>query len=147
MTRWQRWRRRLFVVFWRVVNPPTRPLAGLVPWWVLLETTGRRTGRVRRVPLASGPVESGPGESGGMWLIAVHGRRSGWVANINANPHVRVRTAGRWRSGLAEVHPFDDATVTRFNRYARGGPALAGIDPVLVFVRWTGVTSAAGHSS
>jgi deazaflavin-dependent oxidoreductase (nitroreductase family) len=142
MTGWQRWRRRLHVAFWHVVNPPTRPLAGFVPWWVLLETTGRRTGRVRRVPLAAGPRQPD-----GMWLIAVHGRRAGWVANMSADPRVRVRTATQWRSGVAEVHPFDATTLARFNRYARGGPALLGIDPLLVFVRWDGVTSGGGQSS
>ena len=33
------------------------PLAGLAPWWVVLETKGRRTGRQRRTPLANGPFD------------------------------------------------------------------------------------------
>jgi integrase len=41
--------------FWKILNPITRGLAGLAPWWVLLETTGRRTGKRRRTPFANGP--------------------------------------------------------------------------------------------
>ena len=124
--------RRLHVWFWRVVNPPTKLLAGIVPWWVLLETTGRRSGRTRRVPVAGGPRERD-----GLWLNAVHGRHSAWVLNIDAEPAVRMRVNRRWRRAIATVHPPDPATAQRFNWYARGGPRTFGIDPLLVFVRWT----------
>jgi deazaflavin-dependent oxidoreductase (nitroreductase family) len=80
----------LMLLFWRVVNPLTRPLAGLAPWWVLVETTGRKTGRKRRVPLASGPRDNTQ-----MLVIAVHGTASGWVRNAIAEPQVRLRHKGR----------------------------------------------------
>lgn len=116
-------------LFWKVVNPPTRPLAGLLPWWVLLETTGRRTGQARHTPLASGPATAD-----GMWLIAVHGRHASWVRNVEASPHVRMKHRGRWRDGVADVRPLDAAPVSEFNVYARQGPRTMGIDPVAVYV-------------
>jgi deazaflavin-dependent oxidoreductase (nitroreductase family) len=119
--------RAVVVLFWRLVNPITRPLAGFAPWWVLVETTGRRTGRIRRTPLAAGPRASGQ-----MLVTAVHGLTSGWVLNAAASPHVRVRHKGRWRSARAEVLPWDEALVSTFNAYARSGPRLTGRDPILV---------------
>jgi deazaflavin-dependent oxidoreductase (nitroreductase family) len=120
-------KRRLALAFWRVVNPLARALAGVAPWWVVLETTGRKSGRPRRVPLARGPVEGNV-----TWVIAVHGPHSGFVNNIEASPEVRLRLRGRWRSGTASVGPMDPAVVRRFNRYGRSGPAVMGIDPALV---------------
>ena len=67
----RRRKRARLVRFWRAVNPLARPLAGIAPWWVLLETTGRRSGKRRHTPLARGPMDGGA-----MWLIAVHGRHS-----------------------------------------------------------------------
>jgi deazaflavin-dependent oxidoreductase (nitroreductase family) len=125
-------KRKLLVVFWRAVNPMTRLLAGWAPWWVLLETTGNKTGRVRRTPLAPGPTD---GE--GALLIAVHGWRSGWVRNVAVQPAVRVKHRGRWRTATASVEDFDDEAVRAFSRYARSGPRIAGIDPLLVRLRFS----------
>jgi len=111
---------------WRAINPPTRVVAGLAPWWVLLETTGRRTGRARHTPLAAGPRDSQ-----GMWLIAAHGRHADYVANLVADPRVRLRHRGQWLVGKAEVHDVDPHVVAGFNRYARGALRL-GIDPQLI---------------
>lgn len=112
---------------WRVINPPGRRLAGRAPWWVLLETRGRRTGQPRTTPLARGPAEPGV-----VWVNSVHGRHADWVRNLEADPEVRIRLKGRWRRGTATVHDYDDAIVRRFNAYARSGPRTLGIDPVLV---------------
>lgn len=114
---------------WRVINPPVRLLAGIAPWWVSLETTGRRSGRAIRTPLAKGPVDGHI-----TWLIAVHGARTTWVRNIEADPSVRLKLSGRWRDGRASAMPYDPSVVTRFNRYARMGPKTMGIDPCLVRV-------------
>jgi deazaflavin-dependent oxidoreductase (nitroreductase family) len=134
--------RRLLILWWRIANPPTRLLAGRVPWWVLLETTGCRSGRRRRTPLATGAAEDD-----GMWLIAVHGRRSGWVRNLEASPQVRLRHHGRWRQGTAGVHPIDAIPLARFNAYARSGPTLIGVDPLLVRVAFSpDLFSAPGRS-
>lgn len=113
--------------FWRVVNPPTRPLAGWAPWWVLLETTGRRSGLPRRVPLARGPTDGNTA-----WLIAVHGEHAGFVRNIAAEPRVRLKLGGRWRTGNASIVPFDEQAARRFNAYARSGPRTLGIEPKMV---------------
>ena len=122
-------KRGVLRVFWRLVNPPTRLVAGVAPWWVLLETTGNRTGLTRRTPLAAGPVADGE-----MLLIAVHGR-CGWVRNIEAQPAVRLRHRGRLYDSTATVEAFDADLARRFNLYARSGPRIAGIDPVIVRVR------------
>ena len=118
-------------LFWRVMNPLARPLAGLVPWWVLLETVGRRSGVVRRTPLAAGPRDGRE-----MLVIAVHGRHSGWVRNIEADPQVRLRHRRQWRTAEASVEPLQPEVLQRFNRYARSGPRLVGVDPLLVRCRY-----------
>lgn len=60
-------------------------LHGLGPKpFVLLETTGRRSGLTRRTPVADGLVD------GTFWLIAVHGPQADWFRNIEQNPRVRV---------------------------------------------------------
>jgi deazaflavin-dependent oxidoreductase (nitroreductase family) len=123
------WQRRVIVGWWRIANPPTRLVAGLAPWWVLIETTGNRTGRRRRTPLASGPRDDG-----GMWLIAAHGRHAGWVRNLEASSAVRIKHRGRWRNGTATAHSMDAMQLSRFNAYARSGPKLIGMDPLLVRV-------------
>lgn len=125
-------RRAAFRLFWRLVNPITRPLAGFAPWWVLLETTGNSTGRRRLTPLAAGPTDDGA-----MLLITVHGRGSAWVRNIEAQPSVRMRHRGRWRPASATVEAFDRELARRFSLYARMGPPLAGIDPLIVRISFS----------
>src|SRR4051794_20559532 len=133
MTGAERWKRRITVGFWRVVNPITRPLAGLAPWWVLVETTGRVSGKARRTPIAAGLRDEA-----GVWLIAAHGRHAGWVKNLEARPAVRLRHRGRWRSGSASLHPLDEARVSTFNLYARQAAGGGGIDPLLLRIGWGG---------
>jgi deazaflavin-dependent oxidoreductase (nitroreductase family) len=129
MTGPARLRRGFLMLMWRVMNPVARRLAGVVPWWVVLETTGRRSGRPRHTPLARGPVEDGA-----VWLIAVHGRHATWVKNVEATPAVRIRQGRQWRAGTAALVPVDPERLRPFNRYARLGPKTVGIDPVLVRV-------------
>jgi deazaflavin-dependent oxidoreductase (nitroreductase family) len=125
----QRHRRSRHRVFWRLINPPTRPLAGIAPWWVLLETKGRATGEPRRTPLARGPVDGNV-----LWVVSVHGRHALWVRNLETTPEVRVKMSGRWRDARASEHEYDEAIARRFNLYARTGPRTLGIDPILVRV-------------
>lgn len=125
----QQRRRSRHRIFWKIVNPPTRPLAGLLPWWVLLETRGWRSGMPRRTPLARGPADQDA-----VWLTSVHGRHAAWVRNIAASPDVRIKLSGRWYPARATVHDYDQAIGRRFNAYARSGPRMLGIDPVLVRV-------------
>lgn len=89
----------------RLVNPLVRPLVArgaLGPWWVLLETRGRRTGLPRAVPVGNGLRGST------FWIVTEHGYHADYVRNILADPRVRVRVGGRWRSGRAEVLADDD---------------------------------------
>ena len=119
-------------LFWRFVNPIANRLAGIAPWWVVLETTGNKTGTLRRAPLARGPVDGNV-----TWVIAVHGHHAGFVRNIEANPHVRLRLNGRWRNGTAAAQAMEPAIVKRFNAYARSGPKTLGWDPLLVRIELT----------
>jgi deazaflavin-dependent oxidoreductase (nitroreductase family) len=99
--------------------------AGLAPpTYALLETTGRRTGLRRRVPVANGL------EGGTFWLISALGRDAGYVHNINANPRVRVKARPprlrdglrmRWYSGTARPLRDDDARA-RQRQLGRGRP-------------------------
>src|SRR5580698_8289386 len=70
------------------INPLMRMLLaiGISPLGVaILETRGRRSGKIRRVPVGNGRQ----GDS--FWIIAEHGRRAGYVHNIQHDPRVRVR--------------------------------------------------------
>jgi deazaflavin-dependent oxidoreductase (nitroreductase family) len=109
----------------RLVNPPMRALFAVgaaPPGWVLLETTGRRSGKPRRTPVGDGRVGST------LWIVAEHGRRAGYVRNIEANPQVRVRIRRglgfQWVRGLAFVLPEDDP-IARQRTLARGHPLRA----------------------
>jgi deazaflavin-dependent oxidoreductase (nitroreductase family) len=100
-----------------LLNPLTRRVAGRFPGWILLETTGRITGRKRRTPLG------GTRDGRSFWVVSEQGRRADYVRNIEANPRVRVRMGGRWVEGSAHVVPDDDAdarrrTQSRWNRSA-----------------------------
>lgn len=111
----------------RVVNPLVVALAerGLVPpTYALLETVGRRSGRLRRVPVANGL------QGDTFWLIAGRGEHASFVWNIRANPRVRVKARParlrdgvkmRWRTGMAHPLPDDDAN-GRHRRLGRGRP-------------------------
>jgi deazaflavin-dependent oxidoreductase (nitroreductase family) len=129
MTARDRRRRRLAMIFWRGFNPLARSLAGIAPWWVVLETTGRRSGKPRTVPLAAGPVEGRTA-----WLISVHGEHAAFARNIAANPRVRLKLRGKWHAGTAALEPLDPAVVSGFGDYARMGPRTLGIEPKLVRV-------------
>jgi deazaflavin-dependent oxidoreductase (nitroreductase family) len=89
----------------RMLNPVVRPLLerGVrIPGYAVLETTGRKSGLPRRTPVGDGL------DGDTFWIVAEHGRRAGYVRNIEANPRVRVRVRGKWRSGTAVPMPDDD---------------------------------------
>lgn len=98
------------------VNPLIRGLFRLgipAPGTAILETTGRKSGRIRHTPVTNGL------EGDVFWIVAEHGRRAGYVRNIEANPQVRVRVGRRWRSGTARVVADDDPRA-RLKQIARG---------------------------
>jgi deazaflavin-dependent oxidoreductase (nitroreductase family) len=113
-----------------MVNPVTRVVAGYVPWWSLLETTGRKSGRPRHTPVGNGLRDAT------FWIVAEHGRRAGYVRNIQANPRVRVRVGGRWRTGTAHIMWEDDARARqlRLGRVNAAVVRLMGTDLLTVRV-------------
>jgi deazaflavin-dependent oxidoreductase (nitroreductase family) len=89
----------------RLLNPVMRRAleAGIVPrGWALLETTGRRSGQPRRVPVGNGLR----GEH--FWIVAEHGRHADYVRNIERDARVRVKVGRRWYAGTAHVLGDDD---------------------------------------
>jgi deazaflavin-dependent oxidoreductase (nitroreductase family) len=89
----------------RLVNPIVRPLLerGIGDRaWAVLETTGRKSGEPRRTPVGNGLR----GEH--FWIVTEHGWAAHYVKNIQADPRVRVRVGGRWRTGTAHILPDDN---------------------------------------
>ena len=86
-----------------LVNPFVKLVAGQIPGApALLETIGRRSGKPRQTPIGNGLS----GDT--FWLVAEHGLHADYVRNILANPRVRVKVGGRWRTGTAHPMPEDD---------------------------------------
>ena len=92
-----------------VLNPPIKFLLtlGVVPpGYAMIETTGRKTGKTRRTPVGDGQV------GGQFWIVAEHGKRAGYVRNIESNPQVRVKFRrglhARWYNGTAHLLSDDD---------------------------------------
>ena len=78
------------------------PVARLVPSQTLLETTGRKSAEPRRTPLGGRLIGNQ------FWLVSEFGDLSQYVRNIQADPRVRIRLHGQWRSGTAYLLPDDD---------------------------------------
>jgi len=88
----------------RLINPIVRRLVerGIAPpSYAILETTGRRSGRLRRTPVGNGL------DGDTFWIVAEHGRRAGYVRNIQADPRVRIKLGSRWMTGTARILPDD----------------------------------------
>ncbi|BBX37334.1 hypothetical protein MMAG44476_25944 [Mycolicibacterium mageritense DSM 44476 = CIP 104973] len=81
----------------RLVNPIGRQLPV-----TMLETTGRKSGQPRHTAVGGRVVDNQ------FWMVSEHGDRSHYVLNIKANPAVRVRINGKWRTGVAHLLPDDD---------------------------------------
>lgn len=89
----------------KLINPPVKAAARAgvpLPGIVILETTGHRSGQLRRTPVGRAL------EGDTLWVVAEHGLRAAYVRNIQAHPNVRVRVGRRWRDGTARVLPDDD---------------------------------------
>jgi deazaflavin-dependent oxidoreductase (nitroreductase family) len=89
----------------RLLNPVVTGLSRLGVRTAMateLETIGRKTGQVRRVPV------SAQFDNNGAWVISQHGTRSGWGRNIADNPNIRMRQGNQWRPGVATFRPDDD---------------------------------------
>ena len=91
------------------LNPPIKFLCAvgaMPPGYALLETIGRKSGKPRRTPVGDARMGSQ------FWIVAEHGRRAGYVRNIEANPRVRIKAReglrARWYAGTAYVLADDD---------------------------------------
>jgi deazaflavin-dependent oxidoreductase (nitroreductase family) len=80
-----------------IVNPIGRHLP-----ITMIETTGRKTGQPRRTAVGGRVIGKN------FWMVSEHGEHSHYVRNIKANPKVRVRIRGRWRTGTAHLLRDDD---------------------------------------
>ncbi len=90
----------------RIVNRLVRPLVRHTPLdrgWALLETTGNKSGQPRQTPVGNGLR----GDT--FWIVTEHGWAAHYVKNIQADPRVRIKVRGRWRTGTAHILPDDDA--------------------------------------
>ena len=86
--------------------------------FALLETTGRRTGKRRVVPVGNGL------DGDAFWIVAQDGHRCAYVANLIAEPRVRVKVLRQpWRSGIATVVDDADGLAVRAAIDARNGVA------------------------
>ena len=91
----------------KLVNPVVRRLLerGLFPKsQALLETTGRKSGQPRRVPLGNGL------RGDKFWIVTEHGWNADYVKNIQSDPRVRVKVGRQWYGGTAHILPDDDPT-------------------------------------
>lgn len=79
------------------LNHRLRGYFAKAPGWVLLTTTGRRTGLPREVLL---PCARSGGE---LVVISTYGWRSDWIRNLERNPRVKVICAGAVVEGRAEL--------------------------------------------
>jgi deazaflavin-dependent oxidoreductase (nitroreductase family) len=108
-----------------LLNPPIKvalAFGAAPPGYALLETVGRKSGKPRRTPVGNGL------EGDTFWIVTEHGRRAGYVLNIEANPRVRVKLRRGlryvWLEGAARVLCDDDPR-ERQRRLSRGHPLRA----------------------
>ena len=108
-----------------VVNPIGRQLPV-----TMLETTGRKTGQPRRTAVGGKLVDNQ------YWMVSEHGDHSDYVHNIKADPVVRLRINGQWRSGTAHLLPDDDprARLRSLPRLNSAGVRAAGTELLTIRV-------------
>ena len=85
-----------------LLNPPIKLALAVglpLPGYALLETTGRKSGKARRTPIGEGRIANQ------FWLVAEHGKRAGYILNIERTPRVRLKlregVSTRWHTGTA----------------------------------------------
>jgi deazaflavin-dependent oxidoreductase (nitroreductase family) len=113
-------RRRIRWVQRYLLNPPAKVAVwcGLAPGFVLVETTGRRSGKLRRNVVGM-RID---GDTG--WVVAEHGRHAGYVRNLEAHPDVRIRIHRHWRVARARIVDDDDPQA-RLDSFGRRGHEAA----------------------
>jgi deazaflavin-dependent oxidoreductase (nitroreductase family) len=107
-------------------NPPIKLALGVglpLPGYALLETTGRKTGKMRRTPVGDGRIGNQ------FWLVAEHGMKAAYVRNMEHNPRVRLKLRNglkyQWHTGAAHLL-LDDDPRERQRWLAKNLPSSAG---------------------
>jgi deazaflavin-dependent oxidoreductase (nitroreductase family) len=108
-----------------VMNPIGRQLPV-----TMLETTGRKSGQPRHTAIGGKLVGNQ------YWMVSEHGEHSDYVRNIKANPAVRLRLGGQWRSGVAHLLSDDDPSerLRSLPRLNSAGVRVAGTDLLTIRV-------------
>ena len=87
---------RALNAFWRAFHS-----SGLIPNWVTLEVTGRKSGRIIALPVAVANVD------GQRYLVSMLGNNAQWVLNVRAaQGKAVIHAGGRTEVRLEEV-PVD----------------------------------------
>jgi deazaflavin-dependent oxidoreductase (nitroreductase family) len=104
-----------------VTNNLTRPFAGRLPWFGILEHVGRRSGTVRQTPINIFPRRE-------RYVIALtYGPEVEWLKNVLAAGGCRVRIQGRWVS-LTAPRRFRDRRRVAVPPIVRLPLAVLGVD-------------------
>ena len=82
-----------------------------------LTTTGRRTGRARRIEIALHNIDGRPVISG----IPVRGRTRAWLLNVGTNPVVTLHLRARGSAPAADVNGEARVVTDRAEREALAG--------------------------
>lgn len=102
---------------------------------VVVETTGRKTGLPRRVPLVTIRL-------GDDLLVSTVRRRSQWIANLAADPSASVSIGGRRVEARASFDPTDGSFPVRLVRAALEPAQRLGLRVVLLRTGSEGGTAA-----
>ena len=116
--------------FFRTLNRLVEPVAEagcLSPeFWpaglIVLETTGRRSGRPHRTPVLAMIMD------GHVIVRTFRGERSEWFKNLRANPEVRYWSGGSPGAARAVVHtPGEECSMESLPPFAALGVGAAGL--------------------
>jgi len=118
-------KRRAVDALHRIANPIARRL----PSQVVLETTGRVSGRPRHTPIG------GRLDGNTYWFVSMHGDSSNYMRNIKADNNIRVRIGGHWRTGRAHLLPGDHAAARNAQFSWVNRTANSGLGDQLLTVR------------
>jgi len=98
---------------------------GLSRWmgssFVIVTTTGRKSGKARRTALSNFGHDQ---VSGAYYVVSGFGKRSDWCLNLKANPRVHVRVGRVAFNGLAEEVP-EERMLDLMREYLRRYPSVA----------------------
>lgn len=80
---------------------------GFMPWWIMLTTVGRKSGRPHRAVV---DIVQRNGEA--VYVVAAYGRGADWVRNLEANPSLKAQTG--WRQFDAKSVFLSEADTSTF---------------------------------